>query len=138
MAGVKTRPNKSSVERFLRGVKDEKRRTDAHSLVALMREVTRAAPEMWGESIVGFGRYHYRYDSGREGEWFLTGFSPRKQSLTIYIMPGFERYGALLKKLGKHRTGKSCLYLGSLSEIDLPTLRKLIKQSARDMAKSSR
>ena len=121
MAGVKTRPNKSSVERFLRGVKDEKRRTDAHSLVALMREVTRAAPEMWGESIVGFGRYRYRYDSGREGEWFLTGFSPRKQSLTIYIMPGFERYGALLKKLGKHRTGKSCLYLGSLSEIDLPT-----------------
>jgi hypothetical protein len=138
MAGVKTRPNKSSVERFLRGVKDEKRRTDAHSLVALMREVTRAAPKMWGESIVGFGRYRYRYDSGREGEWFLTGFSPRKQSLTIYIMPGFERYGALLKKLGKHRTGKSCLYLGSLSEIDLPTLRKLIKQSARDMAKSSR
>ncbi|MFN2118805.1 MAG: DUF1801 domain-containing protein [Anaerolineales bacterium] len=138
MAELKTRPNKRSVEAFLRAVKDEKRRGDAFSLLGLMREVTGAAPEMWGDSIVGFGRYHYRYESGREGEWFLTGFSPRRQNLTIYIMPGFERYRDLLKKLGKHRTGKSCLYLNSLSEVDLPTLKKLIRQSARVMARSSK
>jgi hypothetical protein len=138
MAELKTRPNKRSVEAFLRAVKDEKRRGDAFSLLGLMREATGAAPEMWGDSIVGFGRYHYRYESGREGEWFLTGFSPRSQNLTIYIMPGFERYRDLLKKLGKHRTGKSCLYLNSLSEVDLPTLKKLIRQSARVMARSSK
>ena len=135
MAELKTRPNKSSVEKFLRAVKDEQRRSDAHTLLRLMQEATGAAPQMWGDSIIGFGRYHYKYDSGREGEWFLTGFSPRKQNLTLYIMPGFARYGALLKKLGKHKTGKSCLYLNSLSQVDMPTLKKLIRQSVRVMAK---
>ena len=138
MAELKTRPNRRSVEAFLRRVKDERRRRDALSLLRLMREATGSEPEMWGDSIVGFGRYHYRYESGREGEWFLTGFSPRRQNLTIYIMPGFERYRDLLKKLGKHRTGKSCLYLNALSEVDLPTLKKLIRQSARVMARSSK
>jgi hypothetical protein len=103
-----------------------------------MREVTGAAPEMWGDSIVGFGRYHHRYKSGRKGEWFFTGFSPRKQSLTVYIMPGLERYRDLLKRPGKHKTGKSCLYFNSLSDVDLPTLKKLIRQSARVVAQSSK
>ena len=138
MAELKTRPSRRSVEAFLRRVKDERRRRDAFSLLRLMREATGSEPEMWGDSIVGFGRYQYRYESGREGEWFLTGFSPRKQDLTLYIMSGFDRYDALLKKLGNHKTGKSCLYLKSLSEVDLPTLKKLIKQSARVMARSSK
>jgi Domain of unknown function (DU1801) len=137
MADLKTRPNKSSVERFLRGVKDGQRRNDARTLLRLMQEATGAAPQMWGDSIVGFGRYHYKYESGREGEWFLTGFSPRKQNLTLYIMPGFERYGALLKKLGKHKTGRSCLYVNALSDVHLPTLKTLIRRSVKVMARSA-
>jgi hypothetical protein len=92
---------------------------------------------MWGSSIVGYGRYRYRYASGREGEWFLTGFSPRKRELTVYLMSGFEELGPLLEKLGKHRRGKGCLYLKSLDDVHLPTLRKLIVSSTRRLAKSS-
>jgi len=137
MTELKTRPNTRSVEAFLRRVKDEKRRGDAFSLLRLMREATGTEPEMWGDSIVGFGRYRYRYESGREGEWFLTGFSPRKQNLTLYIMPGYDRYGDLLKKLGKHTKGKSCLYIRSLSDVHLPTLKTLIRRSIKVVAGSA-
>ncbi len=100
MADLKTRPSGASVEAFLQGVDDEARREDCRTVLALMRRVTGAEPEMWGPSIVGFGRYHYRYASGREGDWFLTGFSPRKRDLTLYIMAGFSAYDDLLAKLG--------------------------------------
>jgi uncharacterized protein YdhG (YjbR/CyaY superfamily) len=102
-----------------------------------MKQAARAEPEMWGSSIIGFGRYRYKYESGREGEWFLTGFSPRKQNLTLYIMAGFEEYDELLKQLGKYKTGKACLYIKRLDEVNLPTLKKLIQQSVKHMAKTN-
>ena len=138
MTELKTRPNKRSVEAFIRGVKDEQKRRDSRTLLRMMRAATGAAPIMWGESIIGFGSYHYKGRSGREGDWFLTGFSPRKQNLTVYIIAGFDRYGDLLKKLGKHKKSKSCLYLNSLADVHLPTLETLIRRSARVMARSSK
>jgi hypothetical protein len=136
MAELKTKQNAQSVEEFLGGVADEKRRRDCFAVLELMKEATGAEPVMWGDSIVGFGSYHYKYESGREGDWFLTGFSPRKQNLTLYVMAGFERYDAMLKKLGKHKTGKSCLYVNSLEDVDLATLKELIKQSVEHVAKT--
>jgi hypothetical protein len=136
MAELKTKRNDQSVEEFLSGVADEKRRRDCFTVMELMKEATGAEPVMWGGSIVGFGSYHYRYESGREGDWFLTGFSPRKQSLTLYVMAGFERYGALLKRLGKYKTGKSCLYVNRLDDVDLTTLRELIEQSVEHVART--
>jgi hypothetical protein len=130
MAELKTQKNDASVERFLEGVPNEKRRADSHTILELMREVTGEEPAMWGTSIVGFGSYRYRYASGREGEWFVVGFSPRKQSLTLYIMSGFDDYEALLVDLGKYRTGKSCLYINKLEDVDLDVLRELVKRSA--------
>jgi hypothetical protein len=102
-----------------------------------MAEATRSRPKMWGKSIVGFGRYRYAYASGRRGEWFLTGFSPRKRDLTLYVMSGFEGTGPLLKKLGKFRKGKGCLYIRRLDDIHQPTLRKLVVQSMRKLARSA-
>ena len=133
MAELKTKPGGRSVERFLRGVKDPEQRQDALALLSLMRGVTRIEPRLWGTSIVGFGTYRYKYDTGRSGEWFMTGFSPRKQSLTVYIMPGIERYGPLLAKLGKHRIGRSCLYINRLSDIDVKTLREIVRRSIADL-----
>lgn len=133
---MKTQRSKKSVEAFLKGV-EAKYRADCRTVLELMKEVTGEKPAMWGTSMVGFGSYHYKGSSGREGDWFLTGFSPRKQNLTLYIMPGFERYQALLSKLGKHKTGKSCLYINSLGDIHMPTLRKLVKQSVGQMVKST-
>ena len=133
MAELKTRPTGRSVQAFIAGIADERKRRDARALLALMRGVTRATPTMWGDSIVGFGRYHYVYGSGREGEWFLTGFSPRKGNLAVYIMAGVARYGALLERLGRHTTGSSCLYLRSLDDADLPTLRELVRRGVQDM-----
>ena len=133
MAELKTKMNKQSVNRFLQNITDDQVRRDCHTLVALMKGITKHEPKMWGASIVGFGSYHYKYGSGREGDWFLTGFSPRKQNLTIYIMAGFEQHDDLLKKLGKHTTGKSCLYIKSIENINLPTLKRLIQQSVREM-----
>jgi hypothetical protein len=134
MAAVKTQKNEASVEDFLEGVTVEKRRTDRFALLQLMREVTGEEPAMWGSSIVGFGSYRYKYASGHEGEWPLVGFSPRKRNLTLYIMSGFDQYDALLAKLGKFKTGKSCLYMNRLEDVDLPTLRVLIKESAAHVA----
>jgi len=129
MAELKTRPNDTSVEEFLNGVADEQKREDCFTLVELMKQATDAEPKMWGDSIVGFGTYHYKYASGREGDWMLVGFSPRKQNLTLYIMSGFSRYEELMKSLGKHSTGKSCLYIKRLDDIDMPTLRTLVQES---------
>jgi len=136
MAELKTRPTRASVTAFLDGIGDERRRADCKALVKIMRRATGARPVMWGSSIVGFGRYRYRYESGREGDWFLTGFSPRKQALTIYVMAGFKRYGALMRKLGRHRTGSSCLYLRSLEDVDLDVLEALITESVRHLQRT--
>ena len=133
MAELKTQPNDQSVHTFLNSVENDKKRQDSFTLLQLMEEVTGAAPKMWGDSIVGFGSYHYKYASGREGDWFLAGFSPRKQNLTLYIMAGFDEYDALLSKLGKHKTGKSCLYINKLEDVDLDTLRELVKRSVEHM-----
>ncbi|MBI4789128.1 MAG: DUF1801 domain-containing protein [Chloroflexi bacterium] len=136
MAELKTKVNDASVAKFLNGIKDEQRRQDCFTVLEMMKKATRAEPKMWGSSIVGFGSYHYVYKSGREGDWFLVGFSPRKQNLTLYLNVGFEQFDALLNKLGKHKTGKACLYISTLRDIDLPTLRKLIAQSVQRAGKS--
>jgi hypothetical protein len=129
MAENKTTPNDQSVEQFLNAIADEQKRTDSFTLVDLMRQVTGMDPRMWGGSIVGFGSYHYTYDSGREGDTILAGFSPRKQNLTIYNMGGIDPDDDLLKKLGKYTAGKGCLYIKRLDDIDLPTLKRLIEAS---------
>jgi len=133
MAENKTRPTRQSVERFLNGIKDEKVRRDTFTLVDIMKQITKEEPKMWGSSIVGFGQYHYTYASGREGDAALVGFSPRKQNLTLYIGGGFNPYGELLGKLGKFTTGKACLYVKTLDDVHLPTLKKLIQQSVTHM-----
>ena len=138
MAQLKTQKNDASVVDFLNSVEDERKRQDSFAILDMMSEATGEGPTMWGSSIVGFGSYHYKYASGREGHWFKTGFSPRKQSLTLYIMDGFSQYDDLLRKLGKYTTGKSCLYVKKLDDIDLPTLRKLVKQSVEYLAESSK
>jgi len=137
MAELKTQRNDGSVEDFLNSVSDEKKRQDSFAILELMREVTGEEPKMWGASIVGFGSYRYRYATGREGDWFLTGFSPRKQNLTLYIMAGFRRYEELLASLGKYKTGKACLYIKKLADIDLGVLRELVRQSAEHVARTS-
>ena len=134
MADLKTKPTGQSAEEFINSIADDKRRADCLTILELMKQVTGEEPKMWGDSIVGFGRYHYKYASGREGDWFVTGFSPRKQNLTLYIMSGFDQYDTLLNRLGKVKTGKSCLYVKQLEDIDLPTLKELVKQSAQHMA----
>jgi hypothetical protein len=135
MANLKTKPNEKNVEAFLKSVESEKKRKDSFKILDLMRRITDEAPVMWGPSIVGFGSYHYKYASGREGDWLLTGFSPRKQNLTLYIMSGFDRYEELLKKLGKYKTGQSCLYIKKLEDIDLEVLEELIRQSVDEISK---
>lgn len=134
MAELKTKKNDASVEDFLNGIPDEKKRQDSFAILALMKEVTQAEPKMWGDSIVGFGQYRYKYATGREGDWFLAGFSPRKQNLTLYIMAGFAEYEALLGKLGKYKTGKSCLYINKLQDVNMGTLKELVQQSVAQMA----
>jgi hypothetical protein len=137
MTELKTKPTDQSVEDFLNGITDNKKRQDCFRILDLMKQVTQTEPKMWGSSIIGFGNYHYMYASGREGDYFLTGFSPRKQNLTLYIMAGFDQYDELMKKLGKYKTGKSCLYIKKLEDIDLSTLRELVKQSVEHMAQTN-
>lgn len=138
MSDPKTKRNKKSVKKFLSRVPDARRREAAETVLALMEEVTGEKPEMWGDSIVGFGSYRYKYESGREGEWPLTGFSPRKANLTLYIMSGFSRYQELLAELGKHKTGRSCLYLNRLEDIDMKVLRALIEESVDHVKRRER
>lgn len=132
----KTRATALSVAAFLNSIEDKDRRADAKKVAAIMRKVTGAKAVMWGSSIVGFGQYHYQYESGREGDFMLAGFSPRKQALTIYVMAGFKRYDSLMKQLGKYKTGKSCLYVKRLSDIDERVLTELIDSSVKYMRKN--
>ena len=131
MAELKTKRNDANVEDFINSVENEKRRADAFKVLNLMKRVTGEAPKMWGSSIVGFGSYSYTYASGRTGDWMQIGFSPRKQSLTLYIMDGFNNYDELLKQLGKHKTGKSCLYISKLEDVDMNILEELVSASVQ-------
>lgn len=133
MAENKTKPTAVAVADFLETVKDEAQRADSFALVQLMKEITGHDPVMWGPSIIGFGTYHYKYESGREGDSILTGFSPRSKNLSIYIMAGFERYTKILAKLGKYKTAKSCLYIKRLADIDMALLKQLITASYEHM-----
>jgi hypothetical protein len=135
MAELKTKPTSQSVSTFLSKITDEARRKDCEVVAKLMSEVTGARPQMWGPSIVGFGRYHYKYESGREGDWMLMGFSPRKGDLTLYILPGMHEFQELLSKLGKYKNAKSCLYVKKLEDIDLTVLRQILKQALKSMSK---
>ncbi|MEZ4722467.1 MAG: DUF1801 domain-containing protein [Flavobacteriales bacterium] len=133
MVELKTKPTEQKVNDFIAAVEHEGKRNDAHALIKLMKEITGAEPQMWGPSIIGFGTYHYKYATGREADWFLCGFSPRKQSISIYIMSGFTRYQELLEQLGKHKTGKGCLYVKKLEDINLEILKKLITASVEHL-----
>ena len=132
-AQLKTAPTGASVTEFLNSIDHEERRRDAKRLAKLLRETTGKRPKMWGPSIVGYGKYAYKYTSGREGEYFRAGFSPRKANLVVYIMPGYTNFSDLLKKLGPHKIGKSCLYLKRLDDIDLKVLQRLVEAGWRDM-----
>jgi len=123
MAEQKTKPTGAGVDAFLDRVADPARREDCKTLVKIMKRVTKSTPAMWGASMVGFGNYHYKYPSGHEGDCFVSGFASRKSDLTIYVMSGFAGHEALMKKLGKHKTGKSCLYVKKLEDIDLASWR---------------
>jgi len=135
---MKTTLNKASVSKFLAKVKDPQKRADSQEIVRMMQEITGEKPAMWGSSIVGFGSYHYKYASGREGDMPIAGFSPRKQNLTLYLMSGFKRYDELLAKLGKFKRSKACLYIKRLDDVHLPTLKALIRESVKVMRKSAR
>lgn len=135
MSDMKTQRNEASVEDFLNSVEHETRREDSFTVLEMMKKITGEEPAMWGDSIVGFGSYHYTYASGREGDWFVTGFSPRKQSLTLYLMYGFEEFEELLTKLGKHKVGKACLYINKLADIDLKVLEELIRKSITELGR---
>ena len=134
MAELKTTPTRPSVAAFLKkSAPDPETHRDCQTLVKLMQQITGEKAVMWGPSIVGFGAYHYEYGSGQKGNWPLTGFSPRKKDLTLYITAGVERYPELLKKLGPFKNGRSCLYLKRLSDVNMPVLKALITASVRDM-----
>ena len=135
MAENKTKETKQSVTAFLNGIEDPNKRKDAKLIAKIMRTVSGERAKMWGPAIVGYGNYHYTYASGREGNFMRMGFSPRKQNMVVYIMPGFSGSNALLKKLGKHKIGKSCLYLNKLENIDIDVLTTLIQKSYAEMNK---
>jgi len=135
VAELKTEPTRASVTDFLAEIDDRQQRADAKKVAAMMRRATGKRAKMWGASIVGYGSYHYKYASGREGDFMVTGFSPRKQALTVYIMPGFSSFKKLMEKLGKYKTGKSCLYLNKLEDVDEKVLQKLINDSVKIMHK---
>ena len=134
MAEAKTKATKESVTAFLNTVDDKTRREDCFAVLEMMRDVTKEEPKMWGSSIVGFGRHRYKYESGREGEWPVAAFSPRKGDLTVYLLPGFEIAQDLMKRLGKYKTGKSCLYIKRLADVDRKVLKQLIDKSVKKMS----
>lgn len=126
---AKTKATDVSVTKFLKSVKNEKRRQDALTLIEIMRQITKKEPVMWGPSIIGFGKYHYKYESGHEGDCCAAGFSPRSTALTLYVIPGFPEYDELMGNLGKFKAGKCCIYIKALEDLHLPTLKKLIRVS---------
>ena len=134
MSEVKTRKNEASVDAFLQTIKEEGKRKDCEIILKMMKQVSKQEPKMWGTSIVGFGSYHYKSErSKQEGDWFITGFSPRKQNLTIYIMPGIDYYKDLVKQLGKCKTSVSCLYINKLADVDIVVLKQLITTAYKQM-----
>ncbi|MFQ6005067.1 MAG: DUF1801 domain-containing protein [Woeseia sp.] len=133
MAELKTKRTRQSISEFFNTIGDRKRRAECRIVAKMMREAAGKRASMWGSSIVGFGAYRYKYASGREGSWPLVGFSPRTQNLTVYIMPGFTNFAKLMSQLGKYKTGKSCLYIRTLDDVDLLKLRDLIEGSVRLM-----
>jgi len=136
MAENKTKPNKASVAAFINSIEDKQKRSDVRKVAKMMREATGSRARMWGTNIVGYGTYHYKYESGREGEFMITGFAPRNQALTLYIIPGFRHFESLMSKLGKYKTGKSCLYITRLSDVDEKVLMQLIVDSVKYMRKN--
>ncbi len=137
MAELKTKENSKSVDLFLKSVKDEKKRDECYQIMDWMKKATGKEPKMWGKSIVGFGTYHYKYKSGREGDWFMTGFSPTKTNISLHLLPGFENFSDLMANLGKYKTGRGCLYVKTLDDIDTKTLKTLIKKSFAEMKKTN-
>jgi hypothetical protein len=137
MAELKTKPTQQSVTDYLDAIPDEKRRRECYTVLELMKKVAQEEPRMWGDSMVGFGSYHYKYASGHEGDAFLTGFASRKNALTVYILAGFEGYSDLMAKLGTYKTGRSCLYIKKLEDIDLAILEKLVSQSVEHMRRTN-
>ena len=135
MAENKTKSTKANVTKFINSIDDKQMRADARKVAAMMRRATGKRAKMWGSSIVGYGTYHYRYATGREGDFMITGFSPRKQALTVYIMPGFSPFDKLMAKLGTYKTGKSCLYIKRLSDVDEDVLERLVDSSVEHMRK---
>jgi hypothetical protein len=131
MADLKTVPTKFSVDKFLKGLNDEQTRDDCYEILKIMEKATKARAKMWGPAIVGFGDYHYVYESGREGDWFITGFSPRKQNLTLYMTGGFHQFEDLMRKLGKYTMGKGCLYINKLEDVDTKVLKEIITKSVK-------
>lgn len=135
MAENKTQATGASVTTFINSIDDKQSRADVRKVAAMMRKATGKRAKMWGPSIVGYGTYHYKYASGREGDFLMTGFSPRKQALTVYIIPGFTHFESLMDKLGRHKTGKSCLYIKRLSDVDERVLEQLINRSVKHIRK---
>lgn len=133
MAELKTQKTDASVEAFLNSVADEGRKRDSFAVLDLMKQVSRAEPKMWGPAIVGFGQYHYKYESGRENDWFPIGFSPRKSNLTLYLTGGLESQADLLAKLGKHKTGKGCIYINKLADVDQSVLRQMLERCLKSL-----
>lgn len=138
MVELKTKKNDDNVEDFLNSVESEKKRADSFKIIEMMKQITGEEPKMWGDSIIGFGQYHYRYATGHEGDAAMVGFSPRKQNLTLYLMgcyvrPEDKTYDDLFEKLGKHKTGKSCLYINKLDDVDMDVLEELVRKSYEDM-----
>jgi hypothetical protein len=138
MSDIKTKVNDGDVDAFINSVADEKKRRDSFALLEIFKRLTKEPPKMWGSSMIGFGQYHYKSEKSRqEGDWLLTGFSPRKQALTLYIMHGLDDQADLLEKLGKHKTGMGCMYINKLEDVDLDVLEKLIKKSYLYMKESN-
>ncbi len=132
---LKTQKNNGSVSAYIKSIDDAALQKDGKALLKIFKETTGKPAKMWGDSIVGFGEYHYTYASGREGDWMATGFSLRKSGPTIYIMPGYQNYSDILKDLGPHKLGKSCLYLKRLSDVNEKVLKELIKTGLKDLKK---
>jgi hypothetical protein len=133
MADLKTKETDDSVEKFLSAISEEQKREDCFALIKLMKQITGSPAKMWGTAIIGFGNHHFVCDSGREGDWFVMGFSPRKQNLTLYLMGGLQQHASSLKKLGKHKTGKGCLYFKTLADIEIPVLKEIIAKTAKKL-----
>ena len=133
MAELKTKKTELSVDAFIKKIPETQKRKDALTILALMEKATKAKAKMWGSAIIGFGDRHLKYESGRELDWFVMGFSPRKQNLSLYISGAVTKQQALLKKLGKHKTGKGCLYINTLEDVDLAVLKEIIKKGLEEL-----